>query len=368
MPALPRTLRIAVLLCLIASPLTRATAQTPTPEPKTDAQLDAEASQAATLYQQSKALEALPLYQDLNAHRPNRPFYLERIGMGYAARSAAAGSEDEKRADLKLALDAIKAAQAAGDNSDLAQIMVEKLSAALQAPEQPKTPLAPGRDTFNQAEVLFSKGDLAGSVALYKKSYEENPQFYPAPLFAGDAEYKLNHFDEAGIWFARAIAIDPDTETAHRYWADSLMKANKPDEARKQYIEAFIASPYQKAPRLSLRAYATATHQRYIAPPITLPPGPTAGKDGHINITINMPTDGKSDPLSPVWLMYSMNSALWQGEKFKKEFPNEKQYRHSLAEEVDSIKMLLAGVREQKIKDSDLTPTLRNLSLSKRTT
>ena len=143
------------------------------------------------------------------------------------------------------------------------------------------------------------------------------------------------------------------------------MKAGRPEQARDQYILAFLADPYQKAPRLSLRAWANAQHFRYIAPPITLPAPPTTsvGKDGktNTNITINFDPKKKDDPLAPSWLMYSMNSALWQGDKFKKQFPNEKVYRHSLAEEVDSIHLLLTGLREQKIKESDYDPTIRNL-------
>jgi len=200
---------------------------------------------------------------------------------------------------------------------------------------------------------------LKAAIELYDKAWQANPKFYSAPLFAGDAEYKLGNYDEAGVWFARAIAIDSDLETAHRYWADCLVKAGKPLEARKQYLEAFIGDPYQKAPRLSLRAWADANHMRYIPPAISLPAPATTDKDGHINITIAMPA--KDDPLSSVWLMYSLGAAVWRGDKFKQTYPNEKTYRHSLAEEMDAIHMLLTGLKEQKIPDSKLTPTLHNL-------
>jgi tetratricopeptide (TPR) repeat protein len=331
---------------------------------KTDTQLDDESRKAFDLYDHGQTLAALPLFEDLHVHRPNNRAYMEGLAMSYIARGGASTSPDQAAADNKRALQLFLDAKAAGATDDLTQIMIEKLSASATQPASttPSGPKPPFREDFDQAEILFSKGDLAGAVTLYAKSYGENPTFYFAPLYAGDCEFKLGHYDEAGVWFARAIAIDPDTETAHRYWADDLLKAGKVSEAHKQYVEAFIVDPYSKAPRLQLRAFATKDGYRVIPPPITLPAPPTTGKDGHINITMAFPAAGeKQDPLSFVWLGYSMNAALWQGEKFKKAYPNEKQYRHSLAEEVESLKMVTALVRERKVPESQQSPTIRSL-------
>jgi tetratricopeptide (TPR) repeat protein len=331
---------------------------------KTEAELDDESKKAFELYDHGQTLAALPLFEDLHAHRPKNPAYMEGLAMSYIARGGASATPGQDVADSKLALQLFLDAKSAGATDDLCQIMIEKLSASATQPASttPSGPKPPFREDFGQAEVLFNKGDLAGAVPLYAKSYGENPTFYFAPLYAGDCEFKLGHYDEAGVWFARAIAIDPDTETAHRYWADDLLKAGKVSEAHKQYVEAFIVDPYSKAPRLQLRAFAAKNGFRVIPPPITLPAPPTTGKDGHINITMAFPAAGeRQDPLSFVWLGYSMNAALWQGEKFKKTYPNEKQYRHSLAEEVDSLKMVTALVRERKVPEAQQSPTIRSL-------
>ena len=333
---------------------------------KTDAELDDEAKRANELYQQAQALATLGMYQDLHTQRPTAPVYTERLAMAYIAKSGTDTSPQEASADRNTARKLFKEAQAQGDHSDLVQVMMEKLGDTDSAPAAVSSddPRAPG-GAFAQAELLFNKGDLQGAIALYGQSWQKFPTFYSAPLYAGDSEYKLGHYDQAGVWFARAIAINNDAETAHRYWADCLMKAGRPEQARDQYILAFIASPYEKAPRLSLRAWANAQHIRYIPPPITLPAPPTTsvGKDGktNTNIRINFDPKKKDDPLAPSWLMYSMNSALWQGDKFKKQFPNEKVYRHSLAEEVESIHGLLTGLRELKVKEFDYDATIRNL-------
>lgn len=54
------------------------------------------------------------------------------------------------------------------------------------------------------------------------------------------------------------------------------------------------------------------------------------------SLTITLPSD-KATNASSAWLAYSMSQALWHGDKFQEEFPQEKQHRHSLAEEADSL-------------------------------
>ncbi len=362
------TLRsLTLTLCLLSLSLC-APAQPQTPA-KTDAELDDQAKHANELFLQGQPLATLPLYEELHAQRPASLVYTERLAAAYIAKSGADSSPQDALADRNTAHLLFKEAQSKGDNSDYLQIMMEKLNHADTAPSattpiSPDDPRAPG-GAFVQAEQLFNKGDLKGAVSLYEQSWQKFPTFYPAPLYAGDSEYKLGHYDQAGVWFARAIAINNDAETAHRYWADCLLKAGKPELAREQYILAFIADPYQKGPRLQLRTFASMNHLAYFPPPITLPAPPTTtiGKDGksNTNITINFDPGKKDDPIAPSWLMYSMNSALWQGEKFKKQFPNEKTYRHSLAEEVDSIHLFLVGLRERKVKESQYDPTTRSL-------
>ena len=40
---------------------------------------------------------------------------------------------------------------------------------------------------------------------------------YTAALFSGDVYYKKKEYGSAGEWFARAIQMDPDRETAYRF-------------------------------------------------------------------------------------------------------------------------------------------------------
>ncbi len=63
------------------------------------------------------------------------------------------------------------------------------------------------------------------------------------------------------------------------------------------------------------------------------------------------------------WFTYTLSKAVWHGDRFKKEFPNEKDYRHSLAEEVDGYQMVITQVRAglQSKKITKLDPALANL-------
>jgi tetratricopeptide (TPR) repeat protein len=253
-------------------------------------------------------------------------------------------SPAEKKAIRERSKALLLDARSRGDNSNLSQVLLEKLN---QADEAGTAPPVPGQEWFDKAEAAFSSGDLAGAVVFYRKALDVNPQFYSAATFAGDAEYKLGHPAEAGKWFAKAIAINPDIETAYRYWGDCLEKASEHQRAEEEFIGAIVADPYDRSPRVGLKQWADKNHARIQPPPITLPAQASVSADGKINITVG--GDLKADdPEASMGLAYSMESALWQGEEFKKRFPNEPNYRHTLLEESESIRSMLKVLSEEK--------------------
>ena len=69
----------------------------------------------------------------------------------------------------------------------------------------------------------------------------------------------------------------------------------------------------------------------------------------------------KDDAEGSLRMIYAMQSALWRGDEFKKHFPDEKQYRHSLPEEAESIRSMLAVAREQKIPVDKLSTSTKLL-------
>jgi tetratricopeptide (TPR) repeat protein len=323
---------------------------------KSDADVQKEDLQAEELYQQQNFQGALPLFEDLHQLRPQSNVFRERLAMTLLAKAGSEAPADAaatRERARKLLLDA----KAAGDDSNLAQILLEKLGTGTGPPiEKPKSP---GADALAAAEKAFSSGDLKGALVLYQEAAEADPKMYEAPLFAGDAEYKLKNYDEAGKWYAKAIAINPDRETAYRYWGDTLTHKGDQKSAQSKFVDAVIAEPYSKAPWIGLKQWAEATHAQLASPPITLPKQPVPDAKGNVNVTIDASTLGS--PTSGAWLVYSMNPMVWREKEFKKHYPQETVYRHSLAEETESLKSVIAVVKEQKIAENKLDPTLKSL-------
>jgi hypothetical protein len=74
--------------------------------------------------------------------------------------------------------------------------------------------------------------------------------------------------------------------------------------------------------------------------------------------------EGKKDGTA-AWMFYGITRASWHGERFQKEFPKEKEYRHSLPEEVEAIQFVVdqvkAGLRKKEYKEKNLDPSLASL-------
>jgi hypothetical protein len=58
---------------------------------------------------------------------------------------------------------------------------------------------------------------------------------------------------------------------------------------------------------------------------------------------------------------YSLARASYRGDRFKKEFPGEKEYRHTLKEEDAALIAVAEIMKEGKIKRENLDESLRNL-------
>lgn len=343
-------------VCLLFLSAVQGLAQTAV-TPKTDAEITREEREAQALVQQQNLIAALPLYQDLHQQRPTSNLYREQLALCLLAKTATLPPEEAAKI-RNSARTLLLEAQASGDNSGLLQILLEKLGPATTTATPPPA-RSPAQETLAKAEKAFSSGDLAGAIPLYKQDAQEDPKLYEAPLFAGDAEYKQNHYDEAGVWYAKAIAIDPNRETAYRYWGDVLMHKGDQKQAQSKFVDAVIAEPYTKAPWIGLRQWADAIHAKLVFPPINLPAQPVPDAKGNMNVSVDASTLGS--PASGAWLIYQMNPAIWRKTEFKKHYPQEKVYRHSLAEETESLQSVLSVVREQKIPEDKLDVTLKAL-------
>jgi len=199
-------------------------------------------------------------------------------------------------------------------------------------------------EAMHEGERAYVQGDLDKAVAAYERALKLDPRLYEAALFAGDMYFKKKQWDRAGEWFARAVQINPDRETAHRYWGDALMMGqDKREDSRQRFADAIVAEPYNRGAWMGLFQWAERYRVQLGHPRIEPPNSVTPLKDNKMTITVDPKSLEKTDDGSPAWLFYGLTRASWATDKFAKEYPAEKRYRHSLREEADALR----GVAEQ---------------------
>jgi tetratricopeptide (TPR) repeat protein len=322
---------------------------------------DDEATRANDLYKAGKRPEALPLYEDLAKANPNEQLYAERLADCLGAEATQLSDPAEVKAVRIRERDAAKRAVTLGDTAEFVRQM------ANLDPEQPlyASIISPAKALLTEAEKAYTAGDFPTAMAKYTAAAEADPHLYEAPLYAGDTAYVQKDLNTAAPWFARAIGIDPNRETAYRYWGDAILKlGNDPAAAREKFIDAIVAEPYSKFAWQGLRQWADIEKATLLAPKIDRPAGPVVDAKKPGNVTINIDpaaTDDKQHPGASAWLMYSLIRAGYRGDAFKKNFPNEKEYRHSLKEEDAALVTVVESIKNQNVKTGELDESLRNL-------
>jgi tetratricopeptide (TPR) repeat protein len=322
---------------------------------------DDEAAKANALYREGKLLDALPFYESLAKENPTEWLYAERLA---GCLSAASKNTNDPAKALALRIrerDEAKRAIALGDTNLVAQMM------AGIDPSKPVeiAPASAASALIQEAEKAFSAGDFATAMTKYVAAAEADPKLYEASLFAGDTAFRQGDLKTAALWFARAIAVNPDRETAYRYWGDAILKYGKdPMAAREKFIDAIVAEPYNRLAWQGIRQWAQLEKAVLMAPKIERPAGPVVDPKNPKNITINInptTTDDKLHPGASTWMMYSLIRAGFRGDVFKKDFPNEKEYRHTLREEDTALSSVATALKEKKIASGNLDESLRNL-------
>jgi hypothetical protein len=141
------------------------------------------------------------------------------------------------------------------------------------------------------------------------------------------------------------------------------MREDKLKEAKEKLIEAVIAEPYTRFPWQFLADWAKRS-QVQIGHPRIQPSGSMSVEKEGTNITLDINSIGKNDG-SAMWMFYHSTRSQWIKEKFAKEFPGEKDYRHSLREEAEALAVVATIVSESvkngKMKEKDLDPSIANL-------
>lgn len=324
--------------------------------------------QAIDLYKEGKFVEALPLFEKLNSLESGNPRTLE--GLSYCTLQHAATLTDTaaRKTERARARKLADQAKAAGDNSNLLKLI---LDVPEDGSEESFSSHADVDQFMKAGEAAYAKGDLDGAAENYRQALALDPKEYEAALFLGDVFFKEKEHEEAGRWFLRAIEIDPNKETAYRYWGDDLYAQGQQNEAKNKFVQAVVAQPYDKRSWMGLIQWAQKQNV-ILSHPAIQPPGrvefDAKGENGKSQTNIILDPSGLDGPAKKdgksAWISYSMERVLWHSDRFKQQFPNEKVYRHSLAEEVGCYQAVVSVVREflqKKNEIKELDPALASL-------
>src|SRR6476469_2222079 len=236
-----------VLALLITVQGVQLSAEAQTPEDQ------ANRERAIQLYLQNKFTEAIPLLEKLVKVYPNDAVIWEELGWATFVVSESLTDEQKRTSGRDHARAALLRAQELGDHSNLLRAGLE----ALSAPAALSATFSANKDAnaaMLEGEAAHVRGDFDKAIAAYERALKLDPTLYLAALWIGDMYFKKGYqetdtnvrdgsLNKAGEWFARAIAINENLETAHRYWGDALVLQGRSKEAMAKFIDGIIAEP-----------------------------------------------------------------------------------------------------------------------------
>jgi len=313
----------------------------------------AERERAIRLVNEKKYTEAIPLLEKLSTAKEADGQIFLGLGLAYwRIQDTIKDRAVRRQTRLKARAAWLKAKELGVSNADIDLIIA---SIKDDGGDRAESDNLLAQSAFDEALEPFMARDYQKAVAAYEKAATLDPQWYEAALYTGNTFYAMKEFEKAGVWFARAIAIDPNRETAYRYWADGLALSGKEKEAVDKYLDAIIAEPYSAAAWRGLNQYAQRSGIKLAHPKIDIPVDFSSTGKGETSITLGNILGGKGDDGSFAWTMYGISRATWQtdkdgklSEEFSKAYPNEKVYRHSLAEEMDALHTVLTVLKGDK--------------------
>lgn len=321
-----------------------------------------EREQAFQLLHSGKFVEAQEKFEKLAAANPSDAQVMFGLGFAITATSKNIKDADARRQARIRARNTLLRAKELGFKDDLLDAVLASLPP--DGSEGVKfSKNAEADKAMHEGEAAFTRGDYDVAIAAYERALKLDPQLYHAALFIGDMYFQKAQVEKAGEWYARAIAIDPDVETAYRYWSDVLLKNGKMAEAREKAIEAIVAEPYNRMAFRGLIQWAQANKVSLAHPKIDIPTSVSSPKPNEVTITVDPKMMEKKSDGTSAWMIYGLERALWYDKKFKEHYPNEKTYRHSLAEETAALHLVAQEAKDfikaKQVKQLD--PSLANL-------
>ncbi|MEP6703817.1 MAG: tetratricopeptide repeat protein [Acidobacteriota bacterium] len=311
---------------------------------QTDKELGEAAMKAVRLFQQQQFAEAIPHFEVLMKAMPDQPQLRFMYGFCLVAKSKQISDTGEAKKLSVQALEQFVKAKELGLKSPDNDALIAMLSGKPVEPTEPTYSLNKEAEKLMQeGESLFVQSKYDEAIKRFEKVLELDPKVYQAAISGGDSYVSKSDWANAEKWYQRAIAIDPNRETAYRYSATPLMKQKKYDAARDRYVEAYITEPYSSMSPRGITQWAGVTGAKLERPAIEIP-------------ELTFDAGGKATPKTPIkagdasapWLAYVTTREAWRKDKFAKTYPKETAYRHSVQEEVEALRAVIAAAKAQK--------------------
>jgi tetratricopeptide (TPR) repeat protein len=322
-----------LLLALLVTGCGALFAQTqPTDDPET-AKLR---RQALQLYRDGKFVDAMPMLEKLSGINPSDFVVKEHWAYCILEYSKTLTSTQQRKAARRQARALGLEAKKLGDEGELLQVL---LSIPEDGSDLKFSERADVDEAMKAAEASRAKGNLDDAKKGYLHVLELDPKNYDATVYVGDVYFTERAFNSAGEWFDKAIKLDPDKETAYRYWGDALGESGKNGEAREKYINAVIAEPYTRPPWTALRRWTDRTNQPFNAILLQNKSNAKGAADKAVKLE-EQPLKGNAEEAG--WNAYEKVREEWKNQKFKRQFPSEPAYRRTLKEEAEALDALVA--------------------------
>lgn len=308
---------------------------------KTDANDQVKRQKAVALFNEGKRLEALPLLEDLVSKNQDDAELLVALAASLVDHAATLADQEAATQERLRAKGLVDRVWGMGNPSPLAENLRQLLSelptnGVIKFSDNPAV-----QQVMLAGEAAFSRRDFDEALKQYAKALELEPTNYPAVLFTANTYDRQDNFAKAAEWYERAMKLDPNIETAYRYFADMLAKQGDMAKARTMLIHAAVAEPYNKIVWREIRAWATINHTAFT---LVYAPIPSPKKDD-------------DSPIASAWRTYHSVRADWaNGPKFRKQFPLEPAYRHSLQEESEALAATINVL--EKLKQNKKTADL----------
>ncbi|HLW55640.1 MAG TPA: tetratricopeptide repeat protein [Candidatus Angelobacter sp.] len=340
------TLNRSVLALILLVPAgLAASAQQPAPplDPQSSS-YQAQRRQASELFEQGKRLEALPILERLVRSRPKDDQMLVALAACLVEHAATLTDQQAAAQERFRARDLLDQAWKLGNTSTLAQNLSHLLK-ELPASGALKFSDNPAVDQIMQAgEAAFARRDFDEAIRDYSHALELEPKNYSAALFIGNSYDRKGDYVNGRKLYQQAMALDPNVETAYRYCADMLARQGDMAGARAMLIHAAVAEPYNRIVWRELHAWATLNKTKINEIYIGQPAPKTTGSEPGGN-------SSSATQVSAAWQAYRSVQAEWrQGDAFRKYYPRETKYRHSLGEELQAL--TAAADTEEKQRQS----------------